>query len=355
VQRVSSALKMGSIMTSPLMKAVVLNNATMGEGPDWELFQDQVISKPELKPRDIRVEVKAAGVNPIDLKMTRSKKSNGMVLGWDVAGVVESVGSDVTLFKAGYEVYYAGSVIRPGGFSELQVVDERIVGSKPVSLSFAQAASLPLTGITVWEALFEKMGIPFSAKSEKTLLVLAGAGGIGSIAIQLGAKVGGLKVIASASREDSKVHCMKMGASAVINHKLDISQQVTELGDVSIDYVICATDPAPLLQQLEKILSPLGKICCLVESSADLPMNILRNKGIAFIWEGAFTRSLFKTNDLIKQHEILNEISRLIDDGVLQHTLSRDLGQICAQNLSRACEIIDSGNSVGKIVMTGFN
>ncbi len=338
-----------------LMKAVVVNPTRSSEMADEYVFLDVELPKPLLKPRDIEVRVKAVGVNPIDLKMSRSAKTPDLVLGWDVAGVVEAVGQETSLFQVGDEVFYAGSITRPGGFSELQVVDERMVGLKPKSLSFPEAAALPLTSLTVWEAFFEKMSISRDGSGDATLLVLAGAGGIGSIAIQLGSKVAGLKIVASAAREESKAQCLSMGAEAVINHRLDIAQQIKDLGFNSIDYVLCATDPAPIFKQLAEIISPIGKICCLVESSSDLPMNILRNKGVSFSWEGAFTRSLFKTQDLIRQHEILNEISGLVDSGVLRSTLNKDIGKICANNVAIACQMISSGNSVGKIVMTGFN
>lgn len=344
-------------MTSnaPLMRAVVVNPERLAGEVGEHTFLDVELAQPSLKPKDLRVRVKAVGVNPIDLKMCRSAKVSDLVLGWDVSGVVESVGQEENLFQVGDEVFYAGSITRSGGLSEFQVVDERIVGLKPKSLSFSQAAALPLTSLTSWEAIFEKLAIPQGVNNPATLLVLAGAGGIGSIAIQLGAKVAGLKVIASASREESRAHCMSMGAAAVIDHNKAIAQQIKDLGLNSVDYILCATDPAPLFDQLAEAISPLGKICCLAESSADLPMNLLRNKGASFSWEGAFTRSLFRTKDLIKQHEILNRISGFVDAGILRSTLNRDLGMICASNVTRACQILASGNSVGKIVMSGFN
>lgn len=344
-------------MTSnaPLMKAVVVNPERSAGEISELTFIDVDLAQSTLKPNDLRVKVMAAGVNPIDLKMCRSAKAKDLVLGWDVAGVVESVGQEANLFQVGDEVFYAGSITRSGGFSQLQVVDERIVGKKPKFLSFSQAAALPLTSLTSWEAIFEKMAISRGVNSSATLLVLAGSGGIGSIAIQLGAKVAGLKVIASASREESRAHCLSMGAAAVIDHNKEIAQQIKDLGLSSVDYILCATDPAPIFDQLAEAISPLGKICCLVESSADLPMNLLRNKGVSFSWEGAFTRSLFRTKDVIKQHEILNEISELVDSGVLRSTLNQDIGKICASNITKACQMLAAGNSVGKIVMSGFN
>ena len=341
--------------TNPsLMRAVAVNSNHQSKdfGPD--AFVDVELEIPMLKPTDIRVRVKAVAINPIDLKMYRGAKNPGTVLGWDVAGVVESVGVEATLFQVGDEVYYAGVVTRPGCFSELHVVDEKIVGSKPKKLSFAEAAALPLTSITCWEALFEKMGIPQS-KSDATLLVVGGGGGVGSMAIQLGARVAGLRVIASASRNESREQCIAMGASIVVDHSLPLSAQLKALDIKSVDYILCATDPAPIFAELADIISPQGKICSLVESSVDLPMNLLRAKSVGFLWEGAFTKALFRTKDMITQHEILNQVAELVDVGVLKTTLSEELESISAINLGAACHRLSKGGVVGKIVLNGFN
>lgn len=332
--------------------AVNTNNASRDFGPD--AFVEVDIEIPKLKPADIRVRVKAAAINPIDLKMYRGAKNPGTVLGWDVAGVVESVGLDAKLFQVGDEVYYAGVVTRPGGFSELHIVDEKIVGSKPKKFSFVEAAALPLAAITCWEALFEKMGIPQDGPNA-TLLVVGGGGGVGSLAIQLGARVAGLEVLASASRNETKAQCISMGASAVVDHSSPLSPQIKVLDIKSVDYILCLTDPAPIFADLADIISPQGKICCLVESSVDLPMNLLRAKSVGFSWEGAFTKSLFRTKDMIAQHEILNRVSELVDAGTLKTTLSEELESISAINLSKACRKLSEGGVVGKIVINGFN
>jgi zinc-binding alcohol dehydrogenase family protein len=337
-----------------VMRAVAVNidNKTKDFGID--AFVDVELEIPQLKPTDIRVRVKAAAINPIDLKMYRGAKNPGTVLGWDVAGEVESVGVDAKLFQVGDEVYYAGVVTRPGGFSELQVVDEKIVGSKPKKLSFVEAAALPLASITCWEALFEKMGIP-QGGANATLLVIGGGGGVGSLAIQLGAGVAGVKVIASASRNETKEQCTAMGASAIVDHSSPLSPQIKALDIKSVDYILCLTDPAPIFADLADIISPQGKICCLVESSVDLPMNLLRTKSVGFSWEGAFTKSLFRTKDMITQHEILNNVAELVDAGTLKTTLSEELESISAINLSKACRKLSEGGVVGKIVINGFN
>ena len=338
-----------------LMRAVAVNTNNPIKDFGRETFVDVELSCPELKPNDIRVRVKAASINPIDLRMCRGAKNPGTVLGWDVAGVVESVGSEASLFKIGDDVFYAGAVNRPGGFSELHVVDEKMVGKKPKQLSYAQAAALPLASITCWEALFEKMGIPQRANSDATLLIIGGGGGVGSMAIQLGTKVAGMKVIATASRDESREQCLAMGASEVINHKMPLAVQIKDLGMKSVDYILCLTDPTPIFTDLADIISPQGKICCLVESSADLPMNALRTKSVGFFWEGVFTKSLFRAKNLISQHDILNHLADLVDSGVLKTTLSQEIGLICARNLSKACQKIQASGVVGKIVMNGFD
>lgn len=337
-----------------VMRAIAVNIDNKTKDFDIDSFVDVELEIPELKPMDIRVSVKAAAINPIDLKMYRSAKNPGTVLGWDIAGVVESVGSDTSLFQIGDEVYYAGVVTRPGGFSELHVVDERIVGMKPKKLSFAEAAALPLAAITCFEALFEKMGIPQDG-GQATLLVLGGGGGIGSMAIQLGAHVAGVQVIATASRQETEEQCMAMGAFAVIDHSSPLSSQIKALDIKSVDYILCLADPGPIFADLADIISPQGKICCLVESSVDLPMNLLRNKSVGFSWEGAFTKSLFRTKDMISQHHVLNRVSELLDAGVLKTTLSERLESISASSLSIACRKLSQGGVVGKIVMNGFS
>jgi alcohol dehydrogenase len=192
--------------------------------------------------------------------------------------------------------------------------------------------------------LFEKMGIPQRANSDATLLIIGGGGGVGSMAIQLGTKVAGMKVIATASRDESREQCLAMGASEVINHKMPLAVQIKDLGMKSVDYILCLTDPTPIFTDLADIISPQGKICCLVESSADLPMNALRTKSVGFFWE-----------NLISQHDILNDLADLVDSGVLKTTLSQEIGLICARNLSKACQKIQASGVVGKIVMNGFD
>ena len=352
------------------MRAVTVNTDKSKENSSTALFLDSVLDMPSPKARDVLVQVKAAGINPIDVKLSKGGKTPGLVLGFDVCGVVHEVGPEVVKFKKGDPVYYAGAVNRSGGFAEYQLVDERIVGNQPSTLSSSQTASLPLAAITCWEALFEKMLIspkllnisdmnknsaPDEGGSESTILIIGGAGGVGSLAIQLACRIAGLRVIATASRPSSVQQCLEMGATNVINHQESLQTQLKELNIKWVDYVLCLADPAPIFSQISEVIAPLGRVCSLVESSTDLPMNMLRNKSVSFSWEGAFTRSLFKTQDMKHQGDILDVIANLVDKGQIQSTLKEDLGLICAENLQKGCQIIASGKAIGKLVMTGFN
>jgi len=304
------------------------------------------------------VRVEAVAVNPIDLKMARAKQppqSPDRVLGWDVAGTVVGMGADVSGFQLADAVFYAGSVLRPGACSALHAVDARLVGRKPSTLSFLQAAALPLSILASWEALFERMRLPRGPIQQPcTLLVIGGAGGVGSMALQLASKLTEVRVIGTASRPKSHQYCRDMGATDVVDHSQSLLPQLKVLGAPLIDFVLCLTDPAPLMPQLAEILAPSGHVCSLVEASADLPMNLLRGKSITFSWEGMFTRSMFRTPDMARQGEILNEVSALVDDNVLRTTLQVDLGSINAKNVMLAHQLIGSGHMIGKLVMGSF-
>lgn len=340
------------------MKAVVVNRLARPELPDIPLLIDSELPDPEFKPNDLLVRVEAVAVNPIDLKMARAKQppqSPDRVLGWDVAGTVVGMGADVSGFQLADAVFYAGSVLRPGACSALHAVDARLVGRKPSTLSFVQAAALPLSSLASWEALFERMRLPRGPIQQPcTLLVIGGAGGVGSMALQLASKLTEVRVIGTASRPKSHQYCRDMGATDVVDHSQSLLPQLKVLGAPLIDFVLCLTDPAPLMPQLAEILAPSGHVCSLVEASVDLPMNLLRGKSITFSWEGMFTRSMFRTPDMARQGEILNEVSALVDDNVLRTTLQVDLGCINAKNVMLAHQLIGSGHMIGKVVMGSF-
>ncbi len=341
------------------MKAVVVNRLARPELSDIPLLIDSELPEPEFKPHDLLVRVEAVAVNPIDLKMARAKQppqSPDRVLGWDVAGTVVGMGAEVSGFQLGDAVFYAGSVLRPGACSALHAVDARLVGRKPSTLSFVQAAALPLSSLAAWEALFERLRLPRGPLQQPaTLLVIGGAGGVGSMALQLASKLTELRVLGTASRPESQLFCREMGATDVVDHSQPLLPQLKALGLPLIDFVLCLTDPAPWMPQLADILAPLGHVCSLVEASADLPMNLLRAKSITFSWEGMFTRSMFRTPDMARQGEILNEVSALVDTGVLKTTLRVDLGRINAKNVLQAHQLIGSGRMIGKVAMGKFD
>ena len=341
------------------MKAVVVNRLARPELGDIPLLIDSELPEPECKPHDLLVRVEAVAINPIDLKMARAKQapqSPERVLGWDVAGTVVGMGADVTGFQLGDAVFYAGSVLRPGACSALHAVDARLVGHKPTTLSFVQAAALPLASLAAWEALFERMRLPRGALLQSaTLLVIGAAGGVGSMALQLAAKLTKVRVVGTASRAESQQYCLEMGASDVVDHSQPLLPQLKALGLPLIDFVLCLTDPVPLMQQLAELLAPQGHVCSLVEASADLPMNLLRAKSITFSWEGMFTRSMFRTADMARQGQILNEVAALVDAGVLKTTLQVNLGRINAHNVMQAHQLIGSGRMIGKVTMGGFD
>lgn len=330
---------------------------------DPESLVDLFIEKPLPAGRDLLVEVKAISVNPADLGMRQNnnyEEGSPKILGWDVAGIVEQVGPDCQLFKPGDEIFYAGSVARPGGNSEFHLVDERIVGNKPKSLDFAQAAALPLTSITAWEGLFDRLGINHSAEenTNKSILIIGAAGGVGSIATQL-AKLAGLTVIGTASRPESIQWTKNQGADFTINHNSHFATQLKDIGYETVDYIFCLNDTVQHLANMAEVIAPQGKICSIVPAdkaswTGSLDMDLLFSKSVTFVWELMFTRSMFQTEDMIKQHELLNELAELIDTGKLKTTLTERLEPINAKNLRIVHEKMETGRSIGKIVLENF-
>lgn len=321
-------------------------------------FVDLEIVAPIPKTRDLLVRIEAVSVNPLDLKMrSASPHPDGTprILGWDAAGVVEATGADVSLFKTGDRVFYAGSILRPGTNAELHVVDERIVGHMPRSIGFDAAAALPLTAITAWEALFERLRIsPESLSSGKSILIIGAAGGVGSMALQLAKTVRNLTVIATASRAVSQDWCRGLGADLVIDHAAELKPQLAAAGIKAVDYILCLADTDYYFSAMASLVRAQGHICAVVESNAPLPMNELRAKSISFSWEGMFTRSLYATPDMIEQHHLLNRLARLIDAGTVRTTMQHNLGAINADNLRQAHLLVGTGHTIGKVVLSGF-
>lgn len=320
---------------------------------------DLEVPKPEAAGRDLLVSVRAIAVNPVDTKVRAPKdqlEDPPRILGWDAAGVVEAVGPDVTLFAPGDEVFYAGSITRPGTNSEFHLVDERIVGRKPSSKSFAEAAALPLTAITAWEALFDRLGISSQGSDAgKKLLILGGAGGVGSIAIQLAKQVAELEVIATASREESKAWCLELGADHVVNHRENIGDQLKALGSDPVEFVLCLNSTDQHWKMMTEVIAPQGRICSIVETESPVDLGPLKKKSASFSWELMFTRSMFETDDMIEQHRLLNEVSRLVDAGRLRTTLGQTLSPITAAHLRQAHAQLESGRTIGKVVLDGWS
>jgi NADPH2:quinone reductase len=314
-------------------------------------------AKPEPKGRDIRVAVKAISVNPVDYKVRKRAappEGETKILGYDAAGVVDAVGPDVTLFKPGDEVFYAGSILRQGTNSEYHLVDERIVGAKPKTLSFAQAAALPLTSITAWELLFDRLGaVPGKSLDPRTLLIVGGAGGVGSILIQLARRLTGLTIVATASRPESQKWCLDLGAHAVIDHLKPMKEQIERLKLAPVGLIASLTNTEQHYKALADVIAPQGKYG-LIDDPQEFNVSVFKGKAVSVHWESMFTRSSFQTPDMIDQHNLLNDVADLIDNGVLRTTLDQAFGAINAGNLKRAHTLLESGKSRGKIVLEGW-
>jgi NADPH:quinone reductase len=309
-------------------------------------FAEIELPKPTPAGRDLLVKVEAISVNPVDTKQRKTKTSGSHVLGWDAAGTVESVGRDVSLFKPGDAVYYAGDVTRAGCDSEFHLVDERIVGRKPKKLDFAQAAAMPLTSITAWEAFYDRMHVV----PGKSMLIIGGAGGVGSIGIQL-AKSSNLKVIATASRPETVAWVKELGADQVVNHRENLVSQIKK----PVDYIanfsgeLDAYWPA-----MAELIAPQGAMVAIVGNQKPLPMDVVRSKSVTMCWELMFTRPRFQTPDMIEQHRLLNQVAERLDAGKLKCTLKETLSPISGANLKKAHERLESGTMIGKLVLKGW-
>ena len=309
-------------------------------------FEDIELPRPSPAGRDLLVKVKAVSVNPVDFKQRKAgAPSPARVLGWDAAGVVEAVGSDVTLFKPGDEVYYAGDITRSGCDSEFHLVDERIAGRKPKKLDFAQAAAIPLTAITAWEAFHDRLKV----RKDRSMLIIGGAGGVGSIGIQL-AKIAGLEVTATASRPESIAWVKALGADRVLDHRKPLPAQLGK----PVDYIACFTDLDPYWAPIADMIAPQGGIVAIVGNQKPLAMDAVRLKSASLHWELMFTRPRFQTPDMIEQHRLLNTVAEWLDAGKLRGTLKEKLSPINGANLRKAHERLESGTMIGKLVLEGW-
>ncbi|MDQ2104921.1 zinc-binding alcohol dehydrogenase family protein [Azospirillum isscasi] len=337
------------------MRAVAFTESLPIDAPNALIDVER--PRPEPKGRDLLVAIEAVSVNPVDTKVRRNMPPAPgamKVLGWDAAGTVVATGPEATLFKPGDAVFYAGAIDRDGTNAEFHLVDERIAGPKPASLDFAQAAALPLTSITAWEAMFDRLDVrrpvPGAANA---ILIVGGAGGVGSIAIQLARQLTGLTVIATASREETQAWCRDLGAHHVIDHRKPLAAQVEALGIGAPAFVFSTNDTATHLPEITALIAPQGRVA-LIDDPAGLDVMVLKRKSVSLHWEFMFTRPLFGTADIAAQHALLSELSRLVDAGTIRTTLADVFGTVNAANLTRAHALLESGRARGKIVLAGF-
>jgi len=335
------------------MKAIAITRAAQN-GSNLDFLTDIELPQPTASGHDLLVEVKAVSVNPVDTKVRAGFNADApRILGWDAVGVVTAVGEAVTLFQPGDEVWYAGALTRPGSNSEFQLVDERIAAHKPKTLDNASAAALPLTAITAWELLFDRLGIKEGGSENDVLLIVGAAGGVGSIMTQLARKLTRLTVIGTASRPASQQWVKELGAHYVIDHSKPLTEELARIGVKQVSHVASLNNTEAHYQQLINALKPQGKLA-LIDDPQSLDALPLKVKSISLHWEFMFTRSMFTTDDMIAQHQLLSRVAQLIDEGVLRTTLGEHFGTITAANLRKAHALLESQRAVGKIVLEGF-
>lgn len=311
--------------------------------------------QPQPQGRDLLVEVKAISVNPVDYKIRQGSlkgKTQDVpkIIGWDAVGVVTAMGSGVSLFKKGDRVFYAGDITRDGSNQHYQLVDERLAGFAPGKMNSDQAAAMPLTSLTAYELLFDRLRLSKEKDAGKALLIIGGAGGVGSVAIQLAKKILGLNVIATASREASAAWCKKMGADVVVNHK-NLVKEVKDAGFKEVDLILDFVDLNQYWEAMVQLIKPQGQIGSISDPAEPVPLRQLKSKSVSFHWELMFTRAMFQTDDRVRQHEILNHIAQLLDDGTLISTETSTLEGFTVENLKEAHRQLESGSTIGKTVI----
>ena len=335
------------------MKAIGYQDSLAIDAPN--ALMDIELPTPTASGKDILVRVEAVSVNPVDAKVRmRAGPDEGAdykVLGWDVAGIVESTGDDVSLFKAGDKVWYAGAINRSGSNAEYHLVDERIVSKMPKSLSFTEAAALPLTSITAYELLFHRLGL--NAESTGELLIIGASGGVGSIMVQLAKQLTNLTVIGTTSRPETREWVKGIGADHVINHRNPLNEELKAIGFDNVPYIASLTNTDDHMPAIIEATAPQGKIA-LIDDPASFDIMPFKVKSVSVHWELMFTRSLFQTADMIEQHKLLAKVAEMVDAGQVKTTFAADFGTINAENLIKAHALLESGKSKGKIVLTGF-
>lgn len=323
-----------------------------------QALQDLTLPLPSLKPHDLLVKISAIAANPVDYKIRQNRPGSAdkpEILGWDAVGTVVATGEAVTLFQTGDQVFYAGALNRPGANSEFHAVDERLVGYKPKTLSAAEAAALPLTAITAWELLFDRLQLDQPATySPKVLLISGAAGGVGSIMVQLAKLRSNAIVIGTASRPESQDWVKALGADYVINHQLPLAEELTRIGIKEVSHIASLVDTAAYYEQFIAALAPQGKLALIDDPKTALDIRPLKLKSLSLHWELMFTRSLFQTPDQQQQHQLLTEVAKLVDSGQLKSTVGQQLGAINAANLRQAHALLEQGQVIGKLVLAGF-
>ncbi len=322
---------------------------------DKNALQDIELNTSKATGKDILVEIKAISVNPADYKVRAGMPVDGddwKIIGWDATGIVKEVGEDVSLFKVGDEVWYAGDFTRQGSYAQYQVVDERIVGKKPASLSYAEAAALPLTTLTAYEMLFDRLQVA-KEDASKSILVIGAAGGVGSILVQLAKKLTKLNIIGTASREETTGWLKDLGADSVINHRNKLSEEFEKYNLPAPDYVVSLNATEQHADEIVKVIKPQGRFG-FIDDPKTFNVMPFKAKAVSTHIEFMFTRSMFQTEDMIEQHNILNEVSSLIDNGTIKTTLGENFGIINAENLRKAHAFLETGKAKGKIVLEGF-
>lgn len=336
------------------IKAIGYTGAKELNDPDS--FIEFEFEKPIPGDSELLVEIKAVSINPVDMKLRRAAREIQIppkILGRDSCGIVEAIGNKVTLFKKGEKVFYSGSILKPGSNASHQLVDERIVGHFPQKLSFAEAAAMPLTSLTAWESIFDRLKVNLQKDAGKNILIIGGAGGVGSIAIQIAKNVAKLNVIATASREESIEWCKKMGADIIINHH-NLIEEYKSQNKSAPDFILCCNDTDYYYDSMVQLVAPQGMICVMVDAVKEHDLQPLKAKSAGIVWEFMATRPIFETSDMIKQHHYLNEISTLLDKGTLKSTMTKIIGSVNVENVKKAHHLIESGRTIGKMVMEGF-
>ncbi|WP_343555155.1 zinc-binding alcohol dehydrogenase family protein [Sphingobacterium sp.] len=335
------------------MKAIGFKTSLPISEADSLIEFDKAIPTPS--SRDLLVKVEAISVNPVDYKIRQNSLKNKIqdepkIIGWDAAGIIESTGEEVSLFKKGDRVFYAGDITKDGSNQEYQLIDERIVGFAPQKISTEMAAAMPLTSLTAYEILFDRLRLTATKDKGKSILIIGGAGGVGSVAIQLAKKILGLRVIATASRENTVEWCKKLGADVVVNHK-DLVNQVKKAGYDTVDFIMDFVDVNLYWDAFVQLIAPQGMIGSISDPVDPVNLRQLKGKSVSFHWELMFTRSMFQTADMQRQHEILNHIAQLMDSGILVSTLNTTINGFNAEHLKEAHRLLESGKTIGKVVV----